>query len=1029
MENKQLKDEFIEKLKMSSIFSLGFNLSEIETLIDNRYFKKISGGRKIALEGDLPKSIIIPLNTEIHLISEKQKKGFKVGTVGNGRVFNLYSVLRKINYQYSGMTTEDGWVLEIPIEEFEQFLDRYPKQKSYLKQMTGSAAIRKLASHFDAVGCPSMLKVDFMSRLVFDKLEPQVVLLDQGDYPQFAFVAIQGQIQAFKSTKDQLTPLWLVPNEVWISLSDAINEKKSTVAYRTVSSTEIYRIGLDDLKELQNTYSLDLNAFLEWMNGVLTKQQLQTKNLNEKSDNDNESEPDLEELFKVNHPTAKKPWQSYPFIAQNDQMDCGPACMAMIAKYYGKNTNIQFWRSHLATDREGTSLFDLARVGEKFGFICHGMLVDDIKEIDKKMLPAIVYKEYHYLVLYEVTKTHYVIGDPGIGLRKILHTDFEEGFSNVVLFLKPTEKFDQLKNQASKYSHYWNLLSGFEREISFALICSFLGVVLSLIPPFLNQYLFDEVLVNKDLSGLKLAVIAIFSVSLLETFSRWARGAYLQYFFAKFDFKSKSAFIRKMMTLPYSFFMVRHTGDFTRRIAEMEKIRHFLANTLMRTFLDMLSVSLGLFIVYMYSFKLGMLITALCPGFLFISMLFSHKLESTASEFFNQSAKAEGFLTDLVKGLPAIKTTTSEMAARWRYESKLTQSIRNLSSFSILSNHLTALTEGYLQFSKYSVVGFSISLCIKGEITIGQSIAIAAIVNQILIPFFHLGIIWPEIQEIRVTLNRLNDIFLAPSEQVEAKNQISKSLKGEIEFRDVWFRYGGESTDWVLEGVSFKIEPGHHVAIVGPSGSGKSTIAALLGRLFEPTKGQIFIDGRDYREYDLNWLRNHIGLVLQDARLFQGTIIENIAFSEIEPVMENVFKAAQISASEGFINKKFANFDYYIGSDGLGLSGGEKQRLALARTLYQKPNILVLDEATSALDGIAEINLLNNLKNHKDKLTVVSIAHRFSTVKASDYVIIMQDGRLVGFGTHEDLKENNLIYRTLFGFHSQSEQDETREVA
>jgi ABC-type bacteriocin/lantibiotic exporter with double-glycine peptidase domain len=303
---------------------------------------------------------------------------------------------------------------------------------------------------------------------------------------------------------------------------------------------------------------------------------------------------------------------------------------------------------------------------------------------------------------------------------------------------------------------------------------------------------------------------------------------------------------------------------------------------------------------------------------------------------------------------------------------------------------------------------------IKGDLSPGQVVAVTMISGKILGPLLSIASKLDDAYEIKAAMGRINDILLAPMEGSGTKGRLKKDkILGEIEFKDVWFRYGGEGSDWVLKGVSFRIEPGQNVAFVGPSGSGKSTIASLISRMFEPTKGQIFIDGRDYLDYDIQWLRNQLGVLHQESHLFHGTILENIAFSQPDVDIARAVEAARKAAADEFIQKKPNDYYYMISAGGFGLSGGEKQRISLARTLYQEPTILILDEATSALDGIAESKLLERLKEQISG-TTINIAHRFSTVKHSDYVLVLFEGKVVGFGTHEDLSHDNEIYQKLF---------------
>ena len=303
----------------------------------------------------------------------------------------------------------------------------------------------------------------------------------------------------------------------------------------------------------------------------------------------------------------------------------------------------------------------------------------------------------------------------------------------------------------------------------------------------------------------------------------------------------------------------------------------------------------------------------------------------------------------------------------------------------------------------------------KGGLTAGQIVALSMFVAHTIKPFEGVAQAWSSIQQIQSTLARLNEILLASPEASARPRGLRKTkLAGDIEFRDVYFRMGGESSDWILKGISFKIEAGQNVAIVGPSGSGKSTLANLIVRLFEVTQGQILIDGRDIRDYDLRWLRAQIGFLHQASNLFHGSIADNIGFRSPTLNFDRLEKSAELAKAQAFIEKKPFGYGTLLNHGGLGLSGGEKQRIALARMLYGEPSLFCLDEATAALDSLTESSFLKDFKAATTGKTILNIAHRPSTVMMSEFALILKDGHIAGFGTHEQLNAKNGLYQSLF---------------
>jgi subfamily B ATP-binding cassette protein HlyB/CyaB len=551
--------------------------------------------------------------------------------------------------------------------------------------------------------------------------------------------------------------------------------------------------------------------------------------------------------------------------------------------------------------------------------------------------------------------------------------------------------------------------------MSMVVLASLFLTLLGVVPPILSQLVMDEVLVQKNFSLLFYLIASLLVVGVFQNLMEWVRSYYIQFVAVKFDFSATSHFLRKTFSLPYSFMSRHHLGDFTRRISEMERLREFATSTLLGTFLSLLTLVIYGCVLFYYSPIVALMTFLLAPVQVIISMLFTRKLLAAYRETFTSRSEEESLLSDLLKGVTAIKALTGELAARWRIEERVLKTLKARHGFARTANALDCLSSTYALVSRLAILSFAAYLGIKGQLTPGQVISVTVFANFVISPFQELAHTWSGIQEVKTTMNRLNDIFLTPSESVSPKAVRKERLRGEIEFQDVWFRYGGEASPWALKGVSFKIEPGSKIAVVGPSGSGKSTIANLLLRLFEPTQGQIFIDGRDYREYDLAWLRNQLGLILQESHLFNGTIKENIAFNDPCPNLYRVAESATRAGADAFIEAKPGGYDYFISHSGFGLSGGEKQRIACARAIYANPGVLILDEATSALDGVAERDLMQGVLAAFSGQTVISIAHRFTTVRYFDRLIVMNCGKVVDSGSHHYLQEHSELYRTLFG--------------
>ena len=530
--------------------------------------------------------------------------------------------------------------------------------------------------------------------------------------------------------------------------------------------------------------------------------------------------------------------------------------------------------------------------------------------------------------------------------------------------------------------------------MSLVFATSFGLTVLSMVPAFLSQFIIDYILARRDTQLLALLVVAAVVVGAVVGLMAWLRQYYLAFLGSRFDFRMTSAFMRKLYSLPYDFFATRHVGDFTRRLSELERVRRFLTRRFMGTVLNFMNLVVYGVALFLYSVVVAALVYLTAPLLTLLAVLFSRHLRRYYNESFAARSEQDSLLADQVRGV----------AARWRFEEALVRTLRNRYRFQITAGTLRALSGFVHQLISVAIIGLAAYLAIQGQMTPGQVVAVSILAAGVTRPFHSLARMWAELQEVWMVMDRLNDVFLAESEQRPGQQALIKPrLRGEIEFQDVWFRYGGESNPWALKGVSFRILPGPRMALVGPSGAGKSTVALLTGRLYEPTQGTILVDGRDYREYDRQWLRQQIGLVMHETSLFRGTILENIAYGNPSPDMERVEAAAAMANATEFIQEKPNGYDYMITHGGLGLSGGQKQRLALARILYINPAVLVLDEGTSGVDPRLERAILEALQQDFQDRTLVSILHRLPLLQFYDYFVVLQHGQVERCGTHEEL--------------------------
>ncbi len=1012
-----LSPEELVKLKEASLLGLLFDENEIQYVVEKSVVECHAAGDVFIQEGEKCEFAYIPIAGAVELFSEVNGESILNGHVQVWRSINTYAILRKSNYQYSARFAKDGSVLRVPCSLIHEKMAARPDLLKYLVLMTENHEVRNIAKELTSVGCSNAFKVAFISKLDVKEFSSQDWVFDPGEVPVQTFYVYEGQLVSQSANKEKVGILQMqVPGRTWIAWSHVHQNTPMKNVVKSISSSKAFALSSLAMIEIEKNFPEDFTSFHESIvSGAFGKEE----------EDEVDEDIDIDEMIRQNPVTKRRFWEPYPWIQQNDEMDCAPACMAMISEYYNRKIPIQFWRSLMSTSKEGTSLFDLALTAERNGFNASALEAEDLTQLDHGFFPAIALRQYHYLVIYKVSSKHVTVGDPGIGIRKIPLKEFYEGYENALLFLKPNEQFFSMEVPKGQYGHYMGLFKGLEREMLLTFAVSIMMVLLGLMGPIVSQIYMDDVLVNRDENLLKVILMLGLGLTALNGFLSWARVYYSNYLATKFEYNLRSVFMKKMLSLQFKFFADRHTGDFTRRLDEISKLKSFMLDSLEDLIISSLSLIIYSTALMFYSPMIAVIFAVAIPFFFLISWLASKKLISIYQIVFKESAELGSNITDVIKGISTIKSLNGELSSRWKYEEKLINLLKASRHFSLTSSSIGVIAGFYTSFVNFAIMGLSAYLAIKGNLTPGQVVATTMISGNILGPLMSIADKVGDFQEMRAVMGRLNDILLSPSEGSLHKGRTRKdTLRGEIEFRDVWFRYGGEGSDWTLKGITFKIEAGQNVAFVGPSGSGKSTIACLISRLYEPVKGQIFIDGKNYLDYDIDWLRSQLGILNQESHLFHGTITENISANDPNVDMDKIFQSAEKAAAADFINKKPNDFMYIISAGGYGLSGGEKQRISLARTFYRNPKILILDEATSALDGISERKLLGNLKENSGNITTVNIAHRYSTVKHSDYALVLYEGRVVGFGTHEDLASENEIYQSLF----EGEESELKDL-
>jgi len=467
------------------------------------------------------------------------------------------------------------------------------------------------------------------------------------------------------------------------------------------------------------------------------------------------------------------------------------------------------------------------------------------------------------------------------------------------------------------------------------------------------------------------------------------------------------------MRLPLSYFEARRVGDTVARVQELENIRQFLTGTALTVILDAVFAVVYLVIMFAYSIPLTFVSLGMVPFFALLTLTVTPVLRRWLNETFNRSADSQSFLVETITGIQAVKAHSAERVARDRWEGLFARFIRTGFKASTTSNISNNIADFLTNLSFLLILWVGAKLVIEQKLTIGQLVAFQMLSGRMTGPLLRLVQLWQNLQQVLLSVDRIGDILNTAPEAEAGSGLVLPPLQGQVTFDQVFFRYY-PTQEPVLRGISFSVQPGMLVGVVGRSGSGKSTLSKLIQRLYSVESGRILIDGFDIKSADLASLRQQVAVVLQEDFLFNGSVLENISLGNPDIGAEQVIEAARLAVAHDFISELQHGYETSVGERGTALSGGQRQRIALARLFLSNAPLLVLDEATSALDAETEQQVLQNIQKVSQNRTVFLIAHRFAPLKRADLIVVLEKGVLVEKGTHDDLLRSKGLYWSLY---------------
>jgi ATP-binding cassette subfamily B protein len=718
----------------------------------------------------------------------------------------------------------------------------------------------------------------------------------------------------------------------------------------------------------------------------------------------------------------------FPVYMQPDSMDCGPTCLRMIAKYYGRSISLEKLRNLSETTRLGSSLQAISNAAEKIGFRTLPAKIDLVNLKQNAPLPCICFwNQRHYVVLYKARGNRFYIADPARGKRIYSKKEFLENWigvhadetteEGVCLLLETTPAFEEKESDETGIKNgFWFLFKYLRKyrrllvQLSFGLLAS---SILQLIVPFLTQSVVDIGIQNKDYHFLYLILFGQLFVFLGRMSVDMVRSWVLLHLSARINISLVSDFLVKLLKLPISFFDIKKIGDLMLRIDDHSRIEHLLTNQTLSVLFSFFNFLIFSIVLIVYSLPVFLIfITGSALYFLWIQF-FLRKRKDLDHEHFSRGGEDRSKIVELIQGIQEIKLHNAERQKRWAWERiqvKLFKlRIKSLRLEQFQSNGATFINE----LKNILVSFYTAKLVIDGQLTLGMMLSISYIIGQLNAPISQfLGFIY-SVQDARISLERLNEIHRKEDEEPEDSTRLYELPENQsLVLTEMSFRYPGAERN-VLEGISLTIESGSLTAIVGASGSGKTTLMKLLLRFYEPTAGKISIDSVDLEHFTQQVWRANCGSVMQDGYIFNDTIANNIALGEETIDQKKLKNAAEVANIREFIEGLPWSYNTKIGNEGIGISGGQKQRILIARAVYKNPDFLFFDEATSSLDSKNERIIMDNLHAFFGGRTAVVIAHRLSTVKNADQIVVLDKGVVVEKGTHYELLDLKGSYYSL----------------
>ena len=684
-------------------------------------------------------------------------------------------------------------------------------------------------------------------------------------------------------------------------------------------------------------------------------------------------------------------------------IDSGLVCVALLARYFGLAADPEQLRHLFGVPGAPFGDTEIIRAAKSLGLKV-GRLTSSWERLATTLMPAIgLLKDGGYVVVARVEAERVLLQDPREPAPASLSREtFEQAWTGSLILLA-RRATDPSPDRRFGFAWFIPALIRYRKLLGEVLLASFFLQVFALLAPLFTQVVIDKVLVHNGLTTLHVLAVGMLALTFFEVVLGGLRAYVLYHTSSRIDVELGARLFRHLLSLPLAYFEARRVGDTVARVRELENIRQFLTSSTVTLVVDFLFTGVFLAVMFFYSPLLTWIVLGTLPLYLIFSMVATPIFRARLNERFNRGAENYAFLVESVNGIQTVKAMAVEPQMQRRWEEQLAGYVRSSLRTVSLGNIAGQLGSFLNKVTLIAILWAGAYLVMRGDLTVGELIAFNMLAGRVTGPVLRIVQLWQDFQQAGVSVERLADVLNAPAEPARRATQTSlPTVAGHVELDAVTFRYRPDRPE-VLRRVSFSVPAGKVVGIIGRSGSGKSTIAKLIQRLYIPESGRVLIDGLDLTQIDPVWLRRQVGVVLQENFLFNRSVRENIALADPGLPFEHVVQAARLAGAHDFIVALPEGYDTVVGEHGCSLSGGQRQRIAIARALVTDPRILIFDEATSALDYESERIIQANLAQICAGRTAFIIAHRLSTVRPADRILVIDEGAIVEHGSHSEL--------------------------